>query len=159
MMWVSKAFYYIRGLCSYKIRAIGPQSKEIGIKSFISASAIGIYQSNFEKDYSEDEIDVPLNFIQKIVRDWEKKSLSVRKYIPNTSILRIGLVLSKDERSKFSKNICLGSEKEILSMSNRQPPSSQTISPLSLRHCSSLLLIFSPLVVLMASFFIISLKA
>ena len=92
-------------------------SKEIGIKSFISASAIGIYQSNFEKDYSEDEIDVPLNFIQKIVSDWEKKSLSVRKYIPNTSILRIGLVLSKNDGymketdfpMKFGFGIQLGS--------------------------------------------------
>ena len=92
-------------------------SKEIGIKSFISASAIGIYQSNFEKYYSEDEIDDPRNFIQKIVCDWEKKSLSVRKYIPNTSILRIGLVLSRNDGymketdfpMKFGFGIQLGS--------------------------------------------------
>ena len=45
-------------------------SKEIGIKSFISASALEFIKV-IEKYYSEDEIDDPRNFIQKIVCDWK----------------------------------------------------------------------------------------
>ena len=93
------------------------RSNEIGIKTFVSASAIGIYQNDFEKNYTENETVDPENFIQKTVYEWEKKSMSVRKLIPCTSILRIGLVLSKkngylketDYPMKFGIGIQLGS--------------------------------------------------
>ena len=93
------------------------KSNEIGIRSFVSASAIGIYQNDFEKNYTENETVDPENFIQKTVYQWEKKSMSVRKLIPCTSILRIGLVLSKkygylketDYPMKFGIGIQLGS--------------------------------------------------
>ena len=92
-------------------------SNQTGIRTFVSASAIGIYKSDFEKNYTENEIENPQNFIQKTVYNWEKKSLSVRKFIPYTSVLRIGLVLSKnngylketDYPMKFGFGIQLGS--------------------------------------------------
>ena len=92
-------------------------SNQTGIRTFVSASAIGIYQSDFEKNYTENETENPQNFIQKTVYNWEKKSLSVRKFIPYTSVLRIGLVLSKnngylketDYPMKFGFGIQLGS--------------------------------------------------
>ena len=46
------------------------RSNEIGIRSFVSASAIGIYQNDFEKNYTENETVDPENFIQKTVYEW-----------------------------------------------------------------------------------------
>ena len=88
-----------------------------GIKSFISASAVGIYRNDLRKSYTERDTDNPQNFLQKIVFDWEKKSLSVSKFIDYVSILRIGLVLSRkggylmesDSPMKFGVGIQLGS--------------------------------------------------
>lgn len=65
------------------------------VKQIVSASAIGIYPSDFDRFYDETVVGNPVSFMEKVVFDWEKeidvfcsKGLKVTK-------LRIGLVLSE----------------------------------------------------------------
>ena len=64
-------------------------------ESFITASAIGFYQYNDEKEFTEDSPPGD-DFLSNLCKDWEKESLSVNKYGVRSVQVRIGLVLDKD---------------------------------------------------------------
>ena len=64
------------------------------IKSLICASAIGIYKSEDKKIHYEKNKIFPSNFLQGLVYDWEKSSLSFKKIGIRVVNLRIGLVFS-----------------------------------------------------------------
>ena len=62
------------------------------IKSFICASAIGIYKSDSEIIYNEKNKIIPTNFLENLVFDWERSSVSFKKLGIRVVNLRIGLV-------------------------------------------------------------------
>ncbi len=65
------------------------------VKQLVSASAIGIYPSDFEKVMNEEVAVEPTAFMQKVVYDWEREVDAFKaEGVPVTKI-RIGLVLSK----------------------------------------------------------------
>jgi hypothetical protein len=61
----------------------------------INASAIGIYRSNFNKQYTERDKVFSDSFDGVVVRQWEEEAKQFEKLSCQTTILRIGLVLSK----------------------------------------------------------------
>lgn len=73
------------------------------IKSFICASAIGIYRSEDKKIHYEKNKIFPSNFLQGLVYDWEKSSLSFKKIGIRVVNLRIGLVFSSGGFLKMIK--------------------------------------------------------
>lgn len=77
------------------------RSNEIGIRSFVSASAIGIYQNDFEKNYTENETVDPQNFIQKTVYEWEKKIYECQKI--NSSYLNTKNWFSLVKKKRISE--------------------------------------------------------
>jgi uncharacterized protein (TIGR01777 family) len=84
------------------VRAINLLPTENRPQKFISASAIGIYQSGILHD--ENSSNFEKGFIGKVVLDWE----NTLKELPSsvqTNIFRIGLVLGKE--SKTVKNLLL----------------------------------------------------
>ena len=66
------------------------------IKKIISASAIGIYPSSYQRVYSENNNIISNNFLGKVVNDWELAVSSFNDLKIEIAIVRIGLVLSKD---------------------------------------------------------------
>ena len=62
------------------------------IKSFICASAIGIYKSDFEIIHFEKNKITPSNYLENLVFDWERSSFSFKKIGIRVVNLRIGLV-------------------------------------------------------------------
>ena len=66
------------------------------IKTFVAASAVGIYPNNFEMNYSEEtQIGPPENFLQEVVVKWEAVLNELSSSVESFSKFRIGLVLSK----------------------------------------------------------------
>jgi hypothetical protein len=66
------------------------------IKTFVAASAVGIYPNNFEVSYGEEtKIVPPKNFLQQVVVKWEAALKELSCSVKSFSIFRIGLVLSK----------------------------------------------------------------
>lgn len=66
------------------------------IKTFVAASAVGIYPSNFEVIYREEiEIGIPENFLQEVVQKWETSLNELSSSVMSFSKFRIGLVLSR----------------------------------------------------------------
>ncbi|MFS4467306.1 TIGR01777 family oxidoreductase [Maribacter sp. 2210JD10-5] len=74
-------------------KAIGSQANH-SIKSFISASAIGIYPNSLENFYSENNNAVDDSFLGEVVAAWEKETDTFEQYSFRVSKVRIGLVLS-----------------------------------------------------------------
>jgi uncharacterized protein (TIGR01777 family) len=66
------------------------------IEHIVCASAIGIYESSFDKIYDEKLICDGKTFLQKVVKKWEKELLNFKKLGIGITIFRIGLVLSKN---------------------------------------------------------------
>ena len=66
------------------------------IKKIISASAIGIYPSSYERVYSENNNLLSDSFLGKVVNEWELAVNSFNNLKIEIAIVRIGLVLSKD---------------------------------------------------------------
>lgn len=66
-----------------------------GIKSFVSASAIGIYPNSLSKYYMEEEKEIDPSFLGEIVSTWEKEIEIFSDFNFAISKIRIGLVLSK----------------------------------------------------------------
>ena len=66
------------------------------IKKIISASAIGIYPSSYERVYSENNNLISNNFLGMVVNEWELAVSSFNDLKIEIAIVRIGLVLSKD---------------------------------------------------------------
>ena len=66
------------------------------IRSFVSASAIGIYPNSFNKLYHEDD-EFPLDgFLSEVVNAWEKEVDTFVAFNVNIVKIRIGLVLSSN---------------------------------------------------------------
>ena len=72
------------------------KENNIKINSIISASGIGAYPSSSEKEFDEDEKDRSNYFLSDVIKEWEKATMSFKNIAKNVSIVRIGLVLSKD---------------------------------------------------------------
>ncbi|MDG1824435.1 MAG: TIGR01777 family oxidoreductase [Flavobacteriaceae bacterium] len=60
----------------------------------INASAIGIYPSDFQRQYTEADAVFSNDFDGEVVRQWEEEAKQFEKLFCKTTILRIGLVLS-----------------------------------------------------------------
>ena len=69
---------------------------DIKIKSIISASGIGAYPSSSQKEFDESETEISSYFLSDVIKEWEKAAISFENIIENVSIVRIGLVLSKN---------------------------------------------------------------
>jgi uncharacterized protein (TIGR01777 family) len=65
------------------------------IKQLVSASAIGIYPSDFKKIMNEEMAIEPTAFMQKVVYDWEGEVDAFKAEGVTVAKIRIGLVLSK----------------------------------------------------------------
>ncbi|TKD61372.1 TIGR01777 family oxidoreductase [Flavobacterium sp. ASW18X] len=63
---------------------------------FVSASAIGIYTDSLTNLYDVDETTVDDSFLGEVVKLWEEEIKTFQKFDINVSMVRIGLVLSKD---------------------------------------------------------------
>ena len=72
------------------------KENNIKINSIISASGIGAYPSSNEKEFDENEKDRSDYFLSDVIKEWEKATMSFKNIAKNVSIVRIGLVLSKD---------------------------------------------------------------
>tara|TARA_B100001175_G_C19495138_1_gene634807 strand:+ start:571 stop:1476 length:906 start_codon:yes stop_codon:yes gene_type:complete len=68
----------------------------IKINSIISASGIGAYPSSNDKEFDETEKDRSNYFLSDVIKEWENATMSFKNIVKNVSIVRIGLVLSKD---------------------------------------------------------------
>ena len=68
----------------------------LNIKKIISASAIGIYPSSFDRVYTENTNLISSSFLGKVVSEWELAVNSFNDLKIEIAIVRIGLVLSKD---------------------------------------------------------------
>lgn len=68
----------------------------LNIKKIISASAIGIYPSSFDRAYTENDNLISSSFLGKVVSEWELAVNSFNDLKIEIAIVRIGLVLSKD---------------------------------------------------------------
>ncbi|MGB3152564.1 MAG: TIGR01777 family oxidoreductase [Maribacter sp.] len=64
------------------------------IKSFISASAIGIYPNSTTNYYSENNKEVDNSFLGEVVQAWEKEIDTFENLELNVSKVRVGLVMS-----------------------------------------------------------------
>lgn len=64
------------------------------IKSFVSASAIGIYPNSLSNYYGEEAQGVDDSFLGLVVQQWEQEIDSLSKFGFNIAKIRIGLVLS-----------------------------------------------------------------
>ena len=60
----------------------------------INASAIGIYPSDVQRQYTESDTVFSNDFDGEVVRQWEEETKKFEKMSCKTTILRIGLVLS-----------------------------------------------------------------
>lgn len=85
------------------------QKNKLAVKHFISASAVGYYPHNFEKEFSE-EAAPGSDFLSLVCQKWEQevqhfKSLGIR-----TARCRVGIVLSNDGGAlpQMAKPIKLG---------------------------------------------------
>jgi uncharacterized protein (TIGR01777 family) len=65
------------------------------VTHFISASAIGLYPSAFDKTYNENETKVSDSFTGEVVAAWEQQVAAIAPYVTHISIIRIGLVLAR----------------------------------------------------------------
>jgi len=70
------------------------KAKNHKIKTFISASAIGIYPHHSKKIYDEKTKIAPKGFLEKLTFQWEKEAQQCATSTINVTIFRIGLVLS-----------------------------------------------------------------
>lgn len=66
------------------------------IRQIVNASAIGIYTSSYHKLYTEDENNFNQEFLGEVCVAWEKANQRFESIGINTAIIRIGLVLSRD---------------------------------------------------------------
>ncbi|MDB3938134.1 TIGR01777 family oxidoreductase [Flavobacteriaceae bacterium] len=85
----------------------------LNIKKIISASAIGIYPSSFDRVYTENDNLISSSFLGKVVSEWELAVNSFNDLKIEIAIVRIGLVLSKDggilSKSLFTIKFGVGS--------------------------------------------------
>ena len=65
------------------------------VTHFISASAVGLYPSDFDKTYKENEAKVSDSFTGEVVAAWERQVEAIAPYVTHISKIRIGLVLAR----------------------------------------------------------------
>lgn len=70
--------------------------KVSSIKSFVSASAIGIYPNSLDRYYTEDITDVDSSFLGEVVSKWEEEISLFNNLKFSVAAIRIGLVLSQE---------------------------------------------------------------
>jgi len=89
------------------LKKVISQVNQSQIEHFISASAIGIYPSSQTDLCDEKDIEVDNSFLGQVVQKWEERILEFKKFPFNTTILRIGIVLSHEggALSKMAKPI------------------------------------------------------
>lgn len=77
------------------------------VKKVISASAIGIYQNNFELIQTEESTNFNSNFLGEVCQLWEAENIKFNELGIETLIVRFGLVLSDKEGAlpEFSNTI------------------------------------------------------
>lgn len=63
------------------------------VKTFISASAIGVYQN--AKEPINEESELGKDFLAQVCIDWEKEALKAQTIERRVAIVRIGIVMSK----------------------------------------------------------------
>lgn len=73
-----------------KIESQRPQSK---LKTFISASAVGIYPDSLDHEYIEDSQKGD-SFLSRVCKEWEKATSDLAHHNVRVSTVRIGVVLS-----------------------------------------------------------------
>jgi len=80
------------------------------VKHLCSVSALGIYSSSLTKKYDESEVEVSSSFLGEVVEAWEKAVDSIQSLDLKITIIRIGIVLSKDggALAEMTKPIKLG---------------------------------------------------
>ncbi len=66
------------------------------VRHIISASAIGIYPNSFQNYYMEDAPERDTGFLGEVVTQWEEAVSEFKMLNIEVSLLRIGLVLSKE---------------------------------------------------------------
>lgn len=122
--WTSnrKSKIYDSRIESSKLIADGIVKSENKPKTFISASAIGIYGTN-EREELQTEDSIPANdFLAKVVNDWEAQSSLIRNCGVDTKLVRIGVVLDPEGGAlkkmmpifKLGLGSPLGSGKQIM---------------------------------------------
>lgn len=62
-------------------------------KTFINASAIGIFPTSLEATYTEDSMERADDFLGKTVSDWERKAETAENFGVRTVFMRFGVVL------------------------------------------------------------------
>ncbi len=72
------------------------QCDSSAIKTFISASAIGIYPDSLTNFYTEDQGIEATDFLGEVVKAWEQEANKFRTLQLEPAIVRIGLVLSNE---------------------------------------------------------------
>lgn len=65
-------------------------------KTFINASAIGIYPPSETATYTEDDTEVANDFLGKTVADWEQKAMTINGEETRTVCMRFGVILGTD---------------------------------------------------------------
>ena len=80
----------LKQYCNDKPEAFGQ------IRSFVSASAIGIYPNSLSNYYTEDENRVDDSFLGKVVAAWEKEADTFTGFDFPVAKVRIGLVMSEN---------------------------------------------------------------
>lgn len=71
------------------------QNKDHHIDHFISASAIGIYESDYRILHDEDSTALADDFLGELVKKWEAKAEEMSELGMEISLVRTGLVLSE----------------------------------------------------------------
>jgi len=66
------------------------------VSQIVSASALGIYPSSFSNKYDESELEINPSFLGKVVEAWEKEIVALESLELKITIIRIGIVLSKE---------------------------------------------------------------
>ena len=83
--------------------------RNIKLNTFISASGIAVYKNSYSNYYSEnDSVSDKNSFLNQVIINWESVVLKYERLMPSTSfsIMRVGLVLSKEEGLyKISNNL------------------------------------------------------
>ena len=96
--WTSS---YKKGIIESRVKSAALLHKSIQnlnfkIPHFLSASAIGIYSSSYEKLYFEEDKAVDDSFLGEVVVRWEKAADEFEQLGMKVSKIRIGLVLAKE---------------------------------------------------------------
>ena len=68
----------------------------INIKSFVTASAIGIYPDSLTHFYDEKEKSIDSSFVGEVVKEWEAGADEFRSFGFKVAKIRIGIVLSTE---------------------------------------------------------------